>query len=54
MEAVAQEFRETQVLESQLSADPDFRARWVADQLGREFGESGPHDERLEPAVDDV
>lgn len=53
MEAVAQEFRETQALESQLAADPDFRARWVAEQLGHDFGEA-PEDRSDDNAGDEL
>jgi len=40
MEAVAQEFRETQALELQLNADAEYRDRWVAEQLGHDFGDA--------------
>jgi hypothetical protein len=53
IEAVAQEFRETQALESQLAADPDFRDRWVAEQLGHDFGEA-PQDRSDDNAGDEL
>jgi len=40
MEAAAQEFRETQALELQLNADAEYRDRWVAEQLGHNFGDA--------------
>lgn len=40
MEAVAQEFRETQALELQLNANAEYRDRWVAEQLGHDFGDA--------------
>ena len=53
MEAVAQEFRETQALELQLNADAEYRDRWVAEQLGRDFGDAELEkvaDETLDPS----
>jgi hypothetical protein len=37
MTAAAQQFRETQALEAQLEADPEFRERWIVEQRGMEF-----------------
>jgi hypothetical protein len=36
MAAEAREYRETMKLEEQMAADPDFRERWVQEQLGIE------------------
>ncbi|MFO0782534.1 MAG: DUF4041 domain-containing protein [Phycisphaerales bacterium] len=37
LESAAQQYRETQALEAQMAADPQLKARWVAEQTGREF-----------------
>lgn len=37
LESAAQQFRETQALEAQMAIDPVLKARWLAEQTGKEF-----------------